>query len=210
MDRKTLALREMFQGSPWAVRAVELVHCTPELIVLWYPAGSGFAVPQGYFDNNDLFQKNRWQIAQQGWQLKQGHWQKNNVLIVKVPERYYSVQLFQDAASGEFLGYYINFELPYTASDLGYDTLDLDLDLMVYPDGKIQWKDVEEYDNAVANGDIGADWSEQVELAKADVMARLKDQSDLSEGWLQALTAQNTAPISMTSVLPELCEEGTS
>lgn len=55
-------------------------------------------------------------------------------------------------ADGRFLGWYVNFELPPTATPEGIATMDLILDALVTPAGEWQWKDRDDFDRAVSDG----------------------------------------------------------
>ncbi|EAR08827.1 hypothetical protein MED297_04137 [Reinekea sp. MED297] len=196
----------MLGGKVWAARAVEVVSSEPGCICLWYPAGSDFAVPTGYTEDRVLFHQNRWQIAREGWRLDVRRWERNHVLIVKDPSQYYSVQLFWDASTDQFLGYYINFELPYKMSTVGYDSLDLDLDLMVYPNGKYQWKDVDEYRAAVECGGITPEWAAHLDAAKQAVLTKIEQKQalvsfDVAEQYQRMHSTPVTFPVQWQTAL---------
>lgn len=55
-------------------------------------------------------------------------------------------------ANGRFVGWYVNFELPPTATPEGIATMDLVLDALVTPAGEWQWKDRDDFDRAVSDG----------------------------------------------------------
>jgi predicted RNA-binding protein associated with RNAse of E/G family len=164
-----IQLREMIGEQPWAVRTVEVLDSQSDHAVLWMAANSPFRITEGYL-NNPEFNTKRWEISSSGsWAMIDSVWKGNNVLIHKNLDAYYSVQLFWRASDGEFLGYYVNFELPYQRVETGYDTLDLDLDIMVYPNYETQLKDEEEYLHFVETGDIKPEWATEISKAKLEV-----------------------------------------
>jgi protein associated with RNAse G/E len=89
--------------------------------------------------------KRRWDFKDQDWILKEFSWQTNRVLTITESEKFYSIMLFWNHASNEFLGYYVNFQLPFQRSHCGIDSLDLDLDIDVEPDLRFSWKDEDDY-----------------------------------------------------------------
>jgi predicted RNA-binding protein associated with RNAse of E/G family len=57
---------------------------------------------------------------------------------------------------------------------MALDTLDLDLDLVIRPDFGYEWKDEDDYQQALAHGLILPEWARQIESAKQEVMERLE------------------------------------
>jgi protein associated with RNAse G/E len=56
-----------------------------------------------------------------------------------------------------FLGWYVNFELPYSETPTGLTTMDLILDLTIDPEGTPHWKDRADYDEALHRGILTQD-----------------------------------------------------
>jgi hypothetical protein len=79
-------------------------------------------------------------------------WHSNRVVWCTPLRAAHSVGHFWDAASGEFLGYYINLQAPLRRSPFGFDSLDHVLDIVVNPDGAWHWKDEDELADAVELG----------------------------------------------------------
>ena len=83
-------------------------------------------------------------------------WRGPTVLQLRRPGDWYSVwKFFGAAADGyPFRGWYLNLERPVfrTPDGRGIDTDDLELDLVVDPDGTRHWKDVEQLFSFVAAG----------------------------------------------------------
>lgn len=156
----------------WDAKATYLIEENSDDAVLWMPAGSQFAVPRDYQHNSEGFRKNRWRnYRDNDWHLLNRLWLNNHVLVCKPKDAFYSVMHFWSEADNEFLGYYVNFELPYEKTDDGFVTLDLDLDIMIYPDYSWEMKDEEDYQNAVDEGHIPTDWVNAIALAQEHVMA---------------------------------------
>ncbi|MEM9036123.1 MAG: DUF402 domain-containing protein [Actinomycetota bacterium] len=61
-----------------------------------------------------------------------------------------------------FAGYYVNFQTPMVRTELGFDTVDLVLDLVVAPDGTARTKDADDLARAVADGHIDEQMAERV------------------------------------------------
>jgi len=115
-------------------------------------------------------------------------------LIVE-PEKYYSTILFWNHASNEFVCYYINFQLPFQRHTCGFDTLDLDLDLVISPDLSYEWKDVDEYQKAIENGIISQDEILGIEAARQEILEKLeKRQYPFDGSWLDWLPDPHWSP----------------
>ena len=108
----------------------------------------------------------------------QTHWQGTTVLKLRRPDEWYSVWRFF-AADGAFQGWYVNFERPYVRRPDGFDIDDLELDLVVTPDGERRWKDVEHLHARLAEGRFAVEDLVHVLRAAAEVSALL----DADERW---------------------------
>lgn len=108
------------------------------------------------------------------WEMVDWIWQEKRFLTFLEPDSYYSIAIVWDHDSDEFLGWYVNFELPFQRSPIGFDTLDLELDLVVSPDYGLRWKDAAEYEDAVRRGFIIAPMAEQIAKSKEVVLHKLE------------------------------------
>src|SRR4030095_248706 len=98
----------------------------------------------------------------------------NRLLVLLEPEKNYAKLLFWEQISNRFLCYYINFQLPFKCSPIGFDTLDLKLDLIIEPTFTWQWKDVENYQQGINCGIIRKEWTDQIENAKNEIFSKLE------------------------------------
>jgi hypothetical protein len=106
----------------------------------------------------------------------QDAWGEATVLKLRRPDDWYSVWRFFDA-DGVFQGWYVNFERPYRRLDDGIDIDDLELDLVVAPDGERRWKDVEDLAVRIDQGRFGLDDLLAV-LRAAAAVTELLDRDD--------------------------------
>ncbi len=107
------------------------------------------------------------------------------ILIFLEPEKYYSCFLFWDHASDQFRCYYINFQLPYQRSHCGFDTLDLDLDIVIDPQYHWEWKDEEDYRDGIREGGILEEWVQGIEHSQGEVLDRINQRCyPLDGAWL--------------------------
>lgn len=106
----------------------------------------------------------------------QTHWRGTTVLKLRRVGDWYSIWRFFDA-DGTFTGWYVNFESPYVRRDDGIDINDLQLDIVVRPDGTWVWKDVEDLAPTLASGRLLESELRAV-LAEATVVADLLDRDE--------------------------------
>jgi hypothetical protein len=103
-------------------------------------------------------------------------WQGTTVLKLRRDGDWYSVWRFFDA-EGAFLSWYVNFETPVVRTADGVDVNDLQLDIVIDPDGGWRWKDVQDLAPSMASGRITQDELLAV-LAEAAHVAELLDRGD--------------------------------
>jgi len=183
-------LRGVVNNQVWLAESVIVVKDQPEETVLLLVPGAQCAFPEGYWRwriNKDFSQGTRWQEARRDpIALREFGWERNRVLIFLEPEKFYSCYLFWDHASGQFNCYYINFQLPFHRSHCGFDTLDLDLDIVIDPQFRWEWKDEDEYQAGIRDGGIQDEWVKGIEKSQQEVFDRIARRSyPLDGSWLQ-------------------------
>ena len=161
-----------------------MVKDSPEEIVLTLLPGSECCASEDY-PKGKQYSKRRWHFKEAEWKLEKYLWRTNRLLLIFEPEKYYSIIYFWNHEIDEFLCYYINFQLPFKRSHCGVDTLDLDLDLIIYPDFNIEWKDVQDFEESIQHEVILPKWVEEVESARREVFDRLEKRKYPFDGsWL--------------------------
>jgi hypothetical protein len=158
------------------VQSVIVVKDSPQETVLLLLPGAQCAYPSSYvhWRNHDASGPSRWQEAlSDSHAMTEFPWETNRLLIFLEPEKYYSPFLFWNQATDEFLFYYINFQLPFRRSHCGFDTLDLDLDMVIQPDYSWKWKDVDEYEEGIRAGGIKEEWMKAIEAARPEALERI-------------------------------------
>jgi hypothetical protein len=174
----------------WIAQAVIVVRDGPEETALLLSPGAQCAVPREYArwrggDRGPSFQ--RWQVAKRNPILLDEDflWRTNRILMILEPEKFYACYLFWDHGSDEFRCYYINFQIPFQRSRCGFDSLDLDLDIVVDPQNRWHWKDVDEYQAGIREGGISEKWAMEVERSKPEVLDRIQRRDYPMDGsWL--------------------------
>jgi len=187
----TVALRGMFRNRVWLAQAVSIVKDDAFETVLSLLPGAQCFYPEGLFRRakGDHSLGLRWQEANRlDWTLQETYWKHNRFLIFLRPNNYYATFLVWHHQTNEFLGYYVNSQLPYVRSHVGFDSLDLDLDLVIKPNLEWHWKDEDHFNEAIADRGLLPHWITGVEKAKTEVLNQLAAiESPYNSEWLNWL-----------------------
>ena len=176
--------RGIFRSRVWHAQSMIVVRDTPQEIALALLPDAEAVTPEGYA-NGKQQDKRRWFFKDKPWKLERHSWHTNRVLCLVEPGKYYATMLFWGAASGEFLCYYMNFQLPCRRGAHALDSLDLDLDLIIYPDFRLEWKDLDDYQSAIAHGVILSEWTQAIEADKSEIERKIAKREYPFDGrWL--------------------------
>ncbi|MBA4385317.1 MAG: hypothetical protein C0410_11325 [Anaerolinea sp.] len=183
---ESCVLRGIVNSQVWLAQSVIVVEDKPELTILVLLPGAQCATPEGVWrreSDKEYAHSSRWQSAPgEHFYLQEYIWKTNRVLIFLEPQKYYSCMLFWEHQSDQFAGYYINFQLPYKRSHCGFDTLDLDLDIVIDPQYNWQWKDMDAYEHGIQEGGIHVEWVRGIEKVKPEVFKRIDERSYPMDG----------------------------
>jgi protein associated with RNAse G/E len=186
-----VALRGIYNQQPFYVQAGLVVKDSPRETALLIMPGAECMAPGGYLHkkHGDHTPWERWRESiEQSWTMERYIWSRNRFLILLEPEKYYATFHIWREATGAFQCFYINFQLPFVRSHCGFDTLDLDLDIVVDPGYTWEWKDVDDYQNGIRAGGILPEWVRGIELAQPEVFSRIENKLyPLDGSWLDWL-----------------------
>jgi uncharacterized protein len=142
----TVVLRSVFRGHIRVAFPHRLVESTQERVVLYLAPGTRwkrFAGPPLH-DVDDL--------ESHDWSLRDATWERTRCLRTTQFGAAHSVDHYWDAATGEFLHWYVNLQEPLRPSPVGFDTRDQALDVIIQPNGTWSWKDEDHLAAAVERG----------------------------------------------------------
>lgn len=135
------------EGAPWAHRPwmalpVYVVEDAPTTLATYIATDAEF----GFFPGE-------WPIAGgiHPWS-RQGSWRGHGVLMIQEPTEHYSVWHFWSGDDRAFQCWYLNLQTAFVRSELGFDTQDLELDVIVFPDRSWVVKDRDVLDVRLAEG----------------------------------------------------------
>lgn len=159
----SVRVREVLHGAEWAWWDERVLSDDGTVLASVMPAGTPLSFPR--------------HPVPHPW----GHlaaWQGTTVLKLRREDDWYSVWRFFDA-DGAFVSWYVNFETPVVRVDGAVEVNDLQLDIVVEPDGGWRWKDVEGLAPSLASGRITADEL----LATLGAAAEVADLLERDDRW---------------------------
>ena len=152
--------REVWRGQPKVAWAGIVVEDTPSLLAVYMPEGSPLAFADDFFG------------APHPWSHR-GRWEGHGVLQLQRPGEMHAVWVFWHGPEREFRGWYVNLQEPFRRTPGGFDTQDLELDIVVGLDGKWSYKDDEKLDAWIERGRWTATEVAAIRRAGASIGARL-------------------------------------
>ena len=161
----SVALRDVWNERVWAARPATVVHDVAEQILLFLPRGRRWFAP--------VRSGRRLKIPQPDFELA-GQRYDMNVLSFAWPGTVAAVLLFF-GADWSPLFWYVNLEESLRRTEIGFDTLDRQLDAIVGFDGSWRWKDEDELAEAIRRGVTPADEEPRLRDAGERAVRRILD-----------------------------------
>jgi len=141
----TIVLRGAGRQKLWWACAVTMVQDTPELLALYWRAGTPNRIPTKRPTPQDLLSN--------GLQLVPIQWRDTDVLMLVTPGSSHAVYVMWETGQTKLRCWYIDFQEPLRRTNLGFDTMDQFLDIVISADKSAwHWKDEDEFAEAVAIG----------------------------------------------------------
>ncbi len=150
-------------GRCWAEFPVRVVQDTPELLAAEIFTGSPFTFHEGDWPTP---------TGEHPWAGRKC-WTGHGALTLQRPGDAYGVWAFWEGPMRTFAGWYVNFQEPFRRGPDGFDTQDLELDLIVSPDGRLELKDDELLDVRVREGRLTEDQARATRAEAARLIAEL-------------------------------------
>ncbi len=162
-------------GMSWPFTVVE---DRDDLLALYIPKG---AVYKRFVRRPAAELKDRGHVVE----LQDTEWRRD-VLRLMYPDQHHSVWVFWEHEDGErkHSAYYVNMEEPFRRTEIGFDTNDHTLDIVVQPDLSWHWKDEDELAERVKLGVFPADFAASVRAEGERVVEQIeRGGSPFSDGW---------------------------
>jgi Protein of unknown function (DUF402) len=169
----TIVVQEIWRDNVWAARPQRVVRDEGDFAVLWFPQGTRWKAPTT--PPGRPLEQNRGErlatCALSGdWVFRDAEWDVDTLVLVREGDCH--ALWVSWLPSGEHWGWYVNLQLPFRRTTLGFETMDLVLDLIVDPDGSWRWKDEDELATWVARGVFEPELAERIRAEGESVLAR--------------------------------------
>jgi hypothetical protein len=150
---ETAVVQEVWAGRVWAARPMTVVRDEPDLVALWFPRGTRWRAPTTPPTRPQ--EENRGRrlatVAAHGdWIFRDATWDVD-VLVLMRPADWHAVWVSW-LPDGANWGWYVNLQRPFRRTPLGFETMDLMLDVIVDHDRRWRWKDEDELETFVEHG----------------------------------------------------------
>jgi predicted RNA-binding protein associated with RNAse of E/G family len=168
---ETVVLRERLRGRPWRARPATVVLDADDLWMFFLPIGNRWIGPAATSDH-----PMRRKAPGADWALVEHRWTTAHVLSFAWPGAGAAVLHFWDE-SWSPRSWYVNVEAPLRRFELGFDTLDHDLDIVLEPDrSSWHWKDEDDVAEGIRLGvytpQEAEDFRREAEVALRRVLDR--------------------------------------
>ena len=159
--------RDVWRGRPVVGWGGIVVEDTDDLLVLYMPEGSPLRFPPWDFFGGP-----------HPWSGRDS-WAGHGVLQLQRPGSMESVWVFWDGPDRELDGWYVNIQEPVRRSSIGFDTPDLELDIVIELDGSWRFKDDEQLEEWIERGR----WTEDEVAGIRAEGARIGGELDAGRRW---------------------------
>jgi hypothetical protein len=182
---ETCLVQEVWRGQVWAARPHRLVRDDGDFAVLWFPRGTRWKAPTS--PPGRPREENRGErlatCALSGeWVFRDAIWDVDNLVLLR--ERDWHAVWVSWLPSGEHWGWYVNLQRPFRRTELGFETMDLVLDVIVDPDRSWRWKDENELETWLRRGVLEPELAEHIRAEGLEVARRAeRDEAPFSEPW---------------------------
>lgn len=176
-------------GRPWLAAMVYVVEDSADQLVTYLPGGTELGFLDGQFPTRD---------GKHPWNRGSRRWEGHGTLMVQRPGDEHAVWHFWSGPNRSFQCWYVNFQKAFRRTAIGYDTQDLELDIVVSPDGSWVFKDRELLAGHVERGLHSAAQVDRV-LALGDELGAKLDAGDRwwDEAWSRWSPDESWIPVAL-------------
>jgi hypothetical protein len=170
-------VRGIWKGELWWACPAHIVRDSTELVAIYWQAGT----PVKRWERRPTVQD----LLTPNVQLINSAWIDTDVLSLVVPGTAHSVDIMWEAGSRIQRCWYVHLQEPFRRTDIGFDTMDQILDIVISPDlSRWHCKDEDEFEEAER---IGVYTQVEAQVIRAEgehVITMLNEQaSPFCDGW---------------------------
>ena len=129
--------REIAHGKVWTARPVTVIQDAHDLIALYMRPQTHWKVCAPPDAETTLL---HCKANLRQWKLNDAVWSYGDTVFLISPGMAHAVHVMWNPQR-QFVGWYVNLQEPVRRTNLGFDFLDQELDIVVSPDSNWRWKD---------------------------------------------------------------------
>jgi len=178
-------VQEIWRDEVWAARPMTVVQDRDDRVALWFPKGTRWkapTVPSTRPREASRAERLATCLACGEWVFADAEWDVSTLVLVR-PGEWHAVwvSFLEDGAQW---GWYVNLQEPLRRTPLGFETMDLVLDVVIDLDGAWRWKDEDELATFVERGVFDDALAAHVREEGLRVVGRAeRNESPFDEGW---------------------------
>jgi|RhiMetStandDraft_4_1073278.scaffolds.fasta_scaffold244374_2 uncharacterized protein DUF402 len=184
MAGDTVLHHDVWDGRVWSARPMRVVDDTGDRVALWFPLGTRFkrAIPAPGSPSQTSRGERLAECARLGrWDFEDAEWDVSTLVLMRSGEWH---AVWCSWRGGEHLGWYVNLQEPFRRTSMGFETMDLVLDVVISVDGSWHWKDEDELETFVARGVLDDALASRLRTEGLDVVRRARQhESPFDEPW---------------------------
>lgn len=181
----TVVLQEVWRDRVWAARPMRVAWDEDDFVALWMPRGTRWkapTTPPTRERNGDRGVRLAECAALGDWVFRDLEWDVSILSLMR--EGDWHALWVSWLPSGEHWGWYVNLQKPYRRTALGFETMDLALDVIVEPDRSWRWKDEDELEAFVQRGVFDRAIAERIHAEGLEVVGCAeRDEPPFCEPW---------------------------
>ena len=172
-----VVLRGVWRNRLWWACSAIIVQDTPNLLAIYWGAGSPNRVPVKRLVPHDLLSNDICLVSRKCVDT--------DVLMLVLPGAAHAVYVMWEAGQTKLKCWYIDLQEPLRRTAIGFDTNDHLLDIVISADRSVwRWKDEDEFEEAVRLGVFSQEEAQAIRAEGERVIERfLAGQSPFCDGW---------------------------
>lgn len=155
-----------------------IVEDRTDRLIAYFPAGTQYHRAKQLYESPEL------KGLPLSDEFEDGVWERNDVLRIMYPGVPYSIWPMWPTGTDMLLGWYVNIEMPFERTEIGFDTMDHELDIVIAPDLSWRWKDEDKLAELVAGGVYTEPQAAEFREAGLDAVRRMElNAAPFNEPW---------------------------
>lgn len=176
---QSILLREICQQKIWTARPVIVIQDAPALTVLYMVPGTTIKHPREL--DSDLVPPF---LLSNAWRLADKSWTGGGALYLVPPDLPYMIIGFRSDDNSHVARWYVNMQDPFRRTVLGFDYLDMELDIEIDVDlQRYSWKDEDKFHLLVSQGIIAEEKARMLRAAGEQIVQEVMDRKSIIEEW---------------------------